>query len=92
MEMKLWGIRRMVTVHNHSIDESKWMDANTLRGYVNDLSLSGDFNIEVSFETKELIEWLGKYVEADPKNAVMVLGLAHSKAIVALHDSKGSDK
>ena len=54
-------------------------------GKVNDLSLSGSFLVEFTFDEAELRNWLTEYVKAHPASAVRLLAHAQAEALIALN-------
>jgi hypothetical protein len=49
-----------------------------------DLGLSGNFNVQFQFQVEELEQWLAKYLESDPTGALRLASRIQAEAICAL--------
>ncbi len=100
MKMNFRGWKREVTQHTHTVTSVKyisskytpdpgqplsWSGPFQALGKLNNISLSGSFLVEFTFEEQELRSWLAEYVKAHPASAVRMLAQAQAEALIALN-------
>ena len=100
MKLNFRGWKREVTPHTHTVTAVKfisgkytpqtgeplsWSGPFQAFGKVNNVSLSGSFLVEFTFEEQELQSWLAEYVKAHPASAVRLLAQAQAEALIALN-------
>lgn len=101
MKLNFRGWKREVTPHSHTVTAVKqtsgkytpgaagqplsWDGPFRAFGQVNNVSLSGSFLVEFTFEEQELQNWLAEFVKAHPANAVRLLAHAQAEALIALN-------
>ena len=68
-------------------DPLEWLSPLHAKGKIEGLGLSGDFQVEFSFEVEELRNWLKEYIASKPEEAVRLLAEMHTEAVIALAHS-----
>ena len=48
----------------------KWHSETQARARINGLALSGDFLVEIKFETEELQNWIRQCIHSNPENTI----------------------
>ena len=51
-------------------DPMEWLDGNIAGGDIHDLKLNGNYLVTLEFEDAELKNWLNKYIETKPQEAL----------------------
>ncbi len=66
MEFEFNGRARSVYTHKHELQKLKWRSATKLDGTLNNLGLSGNFDVSMSFSVDEMAGWLELFVKDNP--------------------------
>ena len=103
MKLTFKGWKRQVYPHPHDItpiqkgsysrlgksgEALQWEKALLAKGKINNLSLNGDFRIEIEFDAEELKNWLSSYVSEYPEEAIQLLAEMQGKALIHLVQNK----
>lgn len=101
MKMKFRGWKREVKPHPHNISKVvenakdysavsgpiSWHGPMAARGQIKNVSLTGNFLVEIEFVPEELRNWLSEYVKSEPEAALRLLSEMQTEAIIALAKS-----
>lgn len=104
MNITLRGWNRQVTCHSHKIrpvqrskssytlirdsESIRWENSERALGRIDNLGLTGNFLIELSFDESELRSWLYQYTKEHPQKALKLLLEMQGEAIVSLSSVK----
>lgn len=101
MRMRFRGWKREVKPHLHNIGQViekednyaaasgpiSWHGPMAARGQIKNVSLTGNFLVEIDFVPEELRNWLSEYVKSEPEAALRLLSEMQTEAIIALAKS-----
>lgn len=95
------GWRREVLKHRHDVrpvrfngreflcvpgaESVVWHGGLKAYGKLDGVALNGDFLVEFEFDQKELENWILKFADEHPEQAIKILSNAHAEALIALH-------
>jgi hypothetical protein len=83
MKITFRGLKRKVYPHKHETT-LKWQNGTEASCSLQDLGLSGNFNVQFQFQVEELEQWLARYLESDPSGALRLASRIQAEAICAL--------
>jgi len=102
MELIFHGRLRTMYSHRHPVTPGsygkkpgaplKWETANTARGRIDDVGLSGNFHVRFEFKDAELRNWLSAYIAEKSRESLALLSEMQAAAIVALIDQQSGDQ
>ncbi|MAY03838.1 MAG: hypothetical protein CMQ38_12790 [Gammaproteobacteria bacterium] len=89
------GLSRHVFTHDYELKPGRygsrkadapleWETSTTAHGRIYNMGLSGNFRVEIGFQIQELKNWLSKYVEEEPEEALKLISKMQANAIIQL--------
>lgn len=85
-----WVYRHGVDVFRHG--PARWVCGKLVPGRVQDLGLTGCYNVYLEFEDAELENWLKNYIDTKPQEALDLLAKMRPRAVDKLVETKLVEK